>query len=103
MISITCFIKANKISGFEVSGHANYDKKGKDIVCSAVSAIVIGGLNAIKNIDSFDIKIADNIVKCISISKVSDYDQIVIETIMTQLKTIEKEYDKYLQINERME
>ena len=30
-----------------ISGHANYDDKGKDIVCASVSSIVITTINAI--------------------------------------------------------
>ena len=37
------------INVLEVSGHSNYDTKGKDIVCAGVSAIVVGGLNALLN------------------------------------------------------
>ena len=37
------------ISVLEVSGHSNYDEKGKDIVCAGVSAIIVGGLNALLN------------------------------------------------------
>ena len=29
-----------RITGFSVSGHSDYDEPGKDIVCAAVSAVV---------------------------------------------------------------
>lgn len=32
--------------GFRVSGHAGYDDSGKDIVCSAVSAVTFGMINS---------------------------------------------------------
>lgn len=31
--------------GFIVSGHANYNKYNKDIVCAGISSIIIGSLN----------------------------------------------------------
>ena len=37
-------IKNNEIT---VSGHANYDDYGKDIVCASVSSLVISTVNAI--------------------------------------------------------
>ena len=43
----------NLIKEIEVSGHANYDEEGKDIVCSAVSACVVGGLNALKSVNKY--------------------------------------------------
>ena len=38
------------ISGFRVSGHAGFAEKGSDIVCAAVSALVI---NTVNSIDEF--------------------------------------------------
>ena len=40
-----------KGSIIKISGHANYDEKGKDIVCASVSSIVITTINAIIEID----------------------------------------------------
>ena len=42
-----------------VSGHANYDDKGKDIVCASVSSIVITTINAIIEIDNEAIDYSD--------------------------------------------
>ena len=43
-----------------ISGHANYDDKGKDIVCASVSSIVITTINAIIEIDNEAIDYSDN-------------------------------------------
>ena len=32
--------EGERITGFSVSGHSDYDEPGKDIVCAAVSAVV---------------------------------------------------------------
>ena len=34
--------------GFDVSGHAGYSEAGSDIVCAAVSALVINAVNSIE-------------------------------------------------------
>ena len=34
------FTEGERINGFSVSGHSDYDEPGKDIVCAAVSAVV---------------------------------------------------------------
>ena len=49
MIKVVIEKNNSKIISFEVSGHSNYDEKGKDIVCAGVSAIVVGGINALIN------------------------------------------------------
>ena len=34
------FTEDDRITGFSVSGHSDYDEPGKDIVCAAISAVV---------------------------------------------------------------
>ena len=36
-----------RYAGFTVSGHAGYAREGEDIVCSAVSVLVINTVNAL--------------------------------------------------------
>jgi|UPI000483A70C uncharacterized protein YsxB (DUF464 family) len=50
MIKAAFYIKDKKYFGFSVSGHAGYDIEGKDIVCSAVSALVINTINSIEQL-----------------------------------------------------
>ena len=39
MTKITFYTKSNKYIGFKSEGHAGYEERGKDIVCSAISSI----------------------------------------------------------------
>ena len=103
MIEVNYLENNSVISKLEISGHANFDKKGKDIVCSAVSSIIIGGLNAINNISNFEVKIQNGYVKCLSNNKIDIHDQIVIETIEVQLRTIQDSFGDFVKIEERNE
>ena len=38
----------NQCKGFRVSGHAGYGVQGEDIVCAAISALVINTVNSIE-------------------------------------------------------
>ena len=49
MIKVKILKKENQIYAFELSGHAEYDEHGKDIICSAVSMLVINTLNSINH------------------------------------------------------
>ena len=49
MISVNVTFMGSDVKSLTVSGHANYDKYGKDIVCAGVSAVVTGGINALEN------------------------------------------------------
>lgn len=51
MIDVVIFQNSNSdYIGFRTHGHAEYDDPGKDIVCSAVSAIAITILNSIEEL-----------------------------------------------------
>lgn len=46
MILANYLIKNDQIETIEISGHANYDESGRDIVCAAVSTAIIVTANA---------------------------------------------------------
>ena len=49
MIHVTIFRNSNlDFVGFRSEGHAGYDIEGQDIVCSAVSVLVINTINSIE-------------------------------------------------------
>ena len=51
MIRITIYQnKQNKCIGFRSEGHAQYDGQGQDIVCAAVSMLVINTVNSIETL-----------------------------------------------------
>ena len=86
---------------FSIKGHANSGDYGKDLVCAAVSAVTFGGLNALKNPKSFNIKVNDGDVKILALDNVlqSDYD--VLNVILVQLLSIEKGNEQYIKIVEK--
>ena len=49
MIKFTVYEnKAGEIVGFDCSGHARYAEEGHDIICAAVSVLIINTINAIE-------------------------------------------------------
>ena len=85
-----------------ISGHANYDDKGKDIVCASVSSIVITTINAIIEIDNDAIDYSDNGNK-IEI-RVIKQDEIVLKLINNMILLIgelENDYSDYIKIIRR--
>ena len=99
MIEVNYLENNSVISKLEISGHANFDKKGKDIVCSAVSAIGVGGINALTNIDKIEVVIKEGYILINGSGLNNEYNQIVLKTMLTQLKTIEKSYSKYIKVS----
>ena len=90
-------IKKNEV--IEISGHANYDEFGKDIVCASVSSIVMTTVNSIMNIDNSFISYVDDGDKII-IKKLNDNDIVdkLLNTMILILKDLEKQYKKNIKV-----
>ena len=89
--------KKNFIS---ISGHALYNDFGRDIVCSAVSSIVITSINGILEIDknAIDVNNKDRIE--ISIKKCDKITISLINNMMNLLKELSNQYPKNIKIKE---
>ena len=103
MIKIQIAREDEKILSISMQGHADYDRYGKDIVCSAASTIIIGGINAIAklgyigfisyNVDAGDVEVKINDTKIENL-------QIILETLVIQFLSIEESYPKYITVQE---
>ncbi len=85
----------------KVSGHANYDNKGNDIVCASVSSIIDTTINGILNIDSKALDYIDN-RKELTI-KILSNDTItlkLIDNMLILLKELAKQYPKNISVKE---
>ena len=102
MIKIKIARDEHGISLISMQGHAEYDQYGKDIVCSAASTIIIGGINAIAQlgylsfisykVDAGDVELEIN-TECAEL-------QIILNTLLVQFQSIEESYPKYIQVQE---
>jgi uncharacterized protein YsxB (DUF464 family) len=93
MIRIIVSKKEGHFTSLEVKGHANSAPKGEDLVCSAVSAIVIGGLNALNDEKGdYETKIDEGYVSIKALKPVKEHDELVFEIIVKQLERIAQDY-----------
>ncbi|MEG1525374.1 MAG: ribosomal-processing cysteine protease Prp [Clostridia bacterium] len=108
MITVTMLCAQEKIEGFICEGHANYDEAGRDIVCSAVSALtqtcILGltdviGLHAGVSIDEND-GITCVIEKDIAPEQ-TEKAMLLFQTMAAGLSAIRKAYPKNLKIRNR--
>ena len=92
-------VKVTK-KNISILGHADYDVYGKDIVCAAVSSIVMCSVEAISSFDinAVDIKESEGKLEIIVV-KTDDITQKLITNMINCLKEIEKKYPKNIQIN----
>lgn len=96
MISVS--LLKNRI---EIKGHALYDDYGKDIVCSAVSSIVITTINGIISIDEDAVfyQVDDGKV-VIEIKKDDLITSKLIDNMIDLLKKLSYDYPKNIKIKE---
>ena len=100
MISVNVSFIGNDVKSLEVKGHALFASFGKDIVCAGVSAVVIGGFNALEtyiNDKSIELIEKENELK-IEIIKSNEKIQTIVSTILIQLQSIESSYQKNIKI-----
>lgn len=102
-------IKRNRqkeIISFKVTGHAFYLPKGEDIVCAAVSAVTqTTVLGLIYNVGlQPEVKMRDGYLSCLLPvdleEKKRQETQLVLEVMLTGLRSIAQEYSKFLTIND---
>lgn len=81
-----------------VSGHANYDDYGKDIVCASVSSIINCTVNCIMNFDKDYISCVDNNEFIIDILVHNEVVDTIIRNMISLLKELELQYPKNIKI-----
>ena len=93
MIEVT--YSNNRIS---IKGHADSEVKGKDLVCAAVSSLIISVTNSLTGFNKNEIRSKSGEVTINSKHKISKEDQIRLEVLLNGLKLIAKKYPKYIKI-----
>lgn len=99
MINVIVTYQNEDITSIKASGHALFEEYGKDIVCAAVSSVLTGLLNAIDLKTDYECWI-DSQSMNIKTNEVSQVGQIICETGLIQLQTIQEQYPNYITIQE---
>ena len=106
MINVSIYKNAeNLITGFRMAGHADYSEYGSDVVCSAVSALVINTINSIENFTSdrfsLDQNEKDGYIEFHLVSSVSNNSNLLLSSLVLGLQGIEEEYtNKYIKLTQ---
>ncbi|HWT26800.1 MAG TPA: ribosomal-processing cysteine protease Prp [Mobilitalea sp.] len=106
MINVSIYKNAeNLITGFTLSGHADYSEYGSDIVCSAVSVLVINTINSIENFTSDKFRLEQDekkgFIEFHVVSSISNNTNLLLSSLALGLDGIENEYtNKYIKIKQ---
>lgn len=104
MIVVKISVKEEKIVRVEAKGHAGFAKHGKDIVCSAVSAIIQTALIGLINFSSCKVSYEKNdengYLRFIVPEPLTETEgirqQTILKTMLLGLQDIERGYKAYL-------
>ena len=91
-------IKDNLIKEVKISGHANFDIYGKDIVCSAISSIVTTTINNIITLDENAIKYSANDGDILITNNDSEMASKLLSNMIMMLEDLAKDYPKNIKI-----
>ncbi len=87
--------RKNEYVGFTCSGHAGYDKYGKDVVCAALSMLVINTVNAIDKLTDCRLTVTDESdgeIKVIFPDAASKDAQLLIDAMILGIQGVIEEY-----------
>ena len=97
------------IVGFTLSGHADYDELGKDIVCAGVTAVTFGMVNAVEALLHVDLQpqtprrgYLDVNIPPVADDVTATNLQLLLESMVHILTGIDSSYRKHIKITEIM-
>ncbi|WP_071395903.1 ribosomal-processing cysteine protease Prp [Bacillus tuaregi] len=106
MINIT--INRNEtelIQSFTMTGHALFAQHGQDIVCAGASAVSFGAINAVHELTGVipHIEQGEDGFLCCTVPEnipdsVQEKIQLILETMVISLQTIEEQYGEHIKI-----
>jgi uncharacterized protein YsxB (DUF464 family) len=97
---------SGQVHSFEMSGHAEFAGKGKDLVCAGASAVSFGAVNAIMSLTSITPDIQQGhdggFLKVVFPNNLSpkknEQVQLLVQAMIVSLQTIEQDYAQHIKI-----
>lgn len=88
-----------EIDSFKIKGHAGYAPSGRDIVCAAVSALVIGTINGVQVLTdaALDVVVSNGITKA-DIKSSTSSSNVLLRSMVLTLESIQEEYPNNLEL-----
>ncbi|SCH86640.1 Predicted ribosomal protein [uncultured Blautia sp.] len=101
MITIKVRKKNGSYEEFISKGHAGYAEAGQDIVCAAVSALIINAVNSLEKFtdDKFDVQEKDGFVSIHFRNNLSERAMLLMDSLLLGLTEIAGSYNnRYLTV-----
>ena len=107
MIRIVFLEEGDRLIGFEARGHAGYAEYGADIVCAAVSGILITAANGLEKVacaptrtqQDDDTGLLTAVIAANPEEKALERAGVILETARLGLLEIEKQYPDFVRVH----
>ena len=98
-----CFQEQQQsLVGVSICGHAAYADAGQDIVCAAVSALVINFVNSLDELtdDHYQIDVSqeDAEIDVVFTEELSEEGSLLLRSLILGLTSVEEEHGQYLDV-----
>ena len=104
MIKVTVSKRNDSYIGFTSKGHAGYAEEGQDIICAAVSVLVINTVNSLEQLtgDHIEVQEDDGLVSFTFTEPVSEGGRLLMDSLVLGLTEIQHSYSNhYLKVKVR--
>ena len=101
MIKVLYKTLNDRISHFEISGHAGYAEEGSDLVCAGASTVAVGMINAIDLLTGekgCQVTLKKNRIKVEVIDCEDQQLQTILRVGKIQLETLQEQYAENIRI-----
>lgn len=105
MTKVTFYRKegSDKLYGFKAYDHAGFGAYGNDIVCAALSALIINAVNSIEVLtkDKYDHRVSEEatVIELIVLKEPSGRCDTLIKSLLLGVKSIAETYEGYVDID----
>ena len=84
--------------GFNCVGHSGYAQVGEDIVCAAISVLVINTINSLDQLAGEKFKLVtneeDGVIDCRFENNINEKSRLLVDSMILGLREIKKQYGK---------
>ncbi len=100
MVTATVVKDSKGYVSFTCKGHAGFMRKGKDIVCSAISILTINTANSIMTLTDSKIRVDENdgFLSWEFEDAPTRDAMLLMDSLLIGLRSVEEEYENYLKI-----
>ena len=100
MIQAVFTVHHHIVTGFTLSGHADFSEQGSDIVCAAVSSAAYMAVNTLTDVQEIpcNVTVDDGFLQIELSNENADKAQVVLNGLLLHLDALSKQYAEYIDL-----